>query len=649
VAKDTQPVDPAAPLGDRGSMAFAGTSVTRGHATGVVAATGDATELGLVAELAASAKAPPTPFARRLGQLTRVMVVLGVLITVLLTAAMLLRGSNLQDAFLVGVAVAVAAVPEGLSATVTVALALGAAAMARRGAIVRRLPAVETLGSTTVIASDKTGTLTENRLRLARVWPAPGRDEETVLATALLASTADVVESEEAGPRIVGDPVDGAVVLAARERGLARGDVEPGPVLRELPFDPETRRAVLVYAEGDGARLVAKGAPEVIAARSAADGASLASLESRAEEWAREGLRVLAVADRRLDWDALRGDGDLDRDLRPLGLVALQDPLRPSAAASVRAGLDAGVDVRILTGDHPATAEAIGAELGLAPDAVFARVSPARKLELVRDLQEAGETVAVTGDGVNDAPALRQADVGVAMGLSGTEAAREAADLVLTDDDFSTIVAAIREGRRVGDNIRTFVAFLLSANLGEVLLFAVAIPAGLGAPLTVVQVLAINLLTDGLPAVALSRDPAAPGVMARGPSRGDRLFSSRYVAALVGIGALVGLVSLAAFLVGRGDGDGVALTMAFVTLAVAELVLVFSLRAGPRPAWRAPRNLLLEGAVALSALAVGLLVYVPALHDPVGTVSLGAANLGVALAVAVLPAAVVEAAKPFVR
>jgi Ca2+-transporting ATPase len=280
---------------------------------------------------------------------------------------------------------------------------------------------------------------------------------------------------------------------------------------------------------------------------------------------------------------------------------------------------------------------------------VFARVSPARKLELVQGLQDAGETVAVTGDGVNDAPALRQADVGVAMGLSGTEAAREAADLVLTDDDFSTIVAAVREGRRVGDNIRTFVAFLLSANLGEVLLFAAAIPAGLGAPLTVVQVLAINLLTDGLPAVALSRDPAAPDVLARGPTRGRRLFTSRMVVALAGIGLLVGAVSLVAFLLGRGDGDAVGRTMAFVTLAVAELVLVFSLRSGTRPAWRAARNPLLEGAVALSAAAVVLLVYLPFLHEPVGTVSLGGPALAAAFALALVPAAVVELAKPLLR
>jgi P-type Ca2+ transporter type 2C len=644
--KASDPVSSSAPLAERTSMAFAGTAVTRGRATAVVTATGDATELGRVAQLTAAAKPPATPFQRRLGQLTRVMVVLGATITLALTGAMLLRGSDLQEAFLVGVAVAVAAVPEGLAATMTVALALGAGAMARRGAIVRRLRAVETLGSTTVIASDKTGTLTENSLRLTRVWPAPGQDESSVLAAAILASTAEVIEDETEEFRVVGDPVDGAFVLAGLERGIMRNELQPGPLLGEVPFDPERRRAAVVYQEGEGARLVAKGAPEAIIECAAAPVDLLAAIEARAEEWAREGLRVLAVADRTLDRPTL-DEQELDRDVRPLGLVALHDPLRASAADSVRAGVEAGIEVRILTGDHPATAEAIGRELNLSPQAVFARVSPVDKLELVRGLQEAGETVAVTGDGVNDAPALRQADVGIAMGRSGTEAAREAADIVLTDDDFSTIVAAIREGRRVGDNIRKFVAFLLSANLGEVLLFAVAIPAGLGAPLTVVQVLAVNLLTDGLPAVALSRDPESPDAMARGPLRGDRLFVPSLWAALLGIGMLVGLAATLAFLAGRAGADGSEQTMAFVTLAVAELILVFSIRAVARSPWRVSRNRYLESAVLASILVLAAAVYVPLLHKPLGTVSLGPFELATALALAVLPAAFLELAKAF--
>jgi Ca2+-transporting ATPase len=303
----------------------------------------------------------------------------------------------------------------------------------------------------------------------------------------------------------------------------------------------------------------------------------------------------------------------------------------------------------MVTGDHPLTAQAIGRALDLPEEAIHARFTPAEKLGLVKSLQAAGEVVAVTGDGVNDAPALRRADVGVAMGRAGTEVAREAADLVLTDDDFATIVAAIREGRAIADNIRKFVAFLLSANLGEVALFAVAIPAGLGVPMTVVQVLLVNVLTDGLPAVALTRDPAAPDTMRRAPERGDRLFPSRAWGALAALGTLVGLAALAAFLVGRSVGDDEARTMAFATVAFAELALVFSVRSPVLPAWEAPRNLYLIGSVVLSAAVVSVAVYVPALNEPLGTVPLDVAELGLVVALAVVPFLGAEVGKALFR
>jgi Ca2+-transporting ATPase len=295
------------------------------------------------------------------------------------------------------------------------------------------------------------------------------------------------------------------------------------------------------------------------------------------------------------------------------------------------------------------TARAIGRALDLPEEAVHARITPAEKLRIVEREQAKGEVVAVTGDGVNDAPALRRADVGVAMGRSGTEAAREAADIVLTDDDFATIVAAIREGRAIADNIRKFVAFLLSANLGEVALFAVAIPAGLGVPMTVVQVLLINVLTDGLPAVALARDPASPFTMRRPPDRSGRLFPPAAWGALALIGGLVGLAALGAFLLGRSDGHGEATTMAFVTVALAELALVFSVRSPIRPAWAAARNLYLVAAVALSAAVVALALYLPPLREPLETVPLAASELGVAALLALVPFACVEAGKAFFR
>jgi Ca2+-transporting ATPase len=636
-----------APLADRSSMVHAGTGVTRGRGRAVVTATGQATELGHIAGLTERAKPPATPLQRRVRALANVMVAFGIAVTLALGGAMLARDASFEEAFLVGVSVAVAAVPEGLAATVTIALALGARAMAERGAIVRRLTAVETLGSATVVASDKTGTLTENRLRLAAAHPVANRSERELLAAAALASTARLVE-QEGELRIAGDPVDGALVLAAHERGLTNAVLfGERRLVREVPFDAERKRMTLVYEEPEGPRAYVKGAPEVVVERSGARADSHV-LEKLAGEWAAEGLRVLAVAERALA-DSANDDEALERDLRLVGLVALHDPLRATAHAAITEAGAAGMRVEMLTGDHPVTARALGRALDLPEQAIHAKITPAEKLRLVERLQGEGEVVAVTGDGVNDAPALRRANVGVAMGQSGTEAAREAADLVLTDDDFATIVAAIREGRAIGDNIRKFVAFLLSANLGEVALFAVAIPAGLGAPMTVVQVLLINVLTDGLPAVALTRDPPSPLTMRRPPDRSGHLFPPKAWAALAVIGALVGFAALAAFLVGRTDGTLEAQTMAFATIALAELALVFSVRSPIRPAREAPRNLYLAAAVAVSAALVGVAVYLPALNDPLGTVPLSAPQLGLAALLALVPFACVEAGKAVFR
>jgi Ca2+-transporting ATPase len=645
VAKSVEAVPVAARLAERTSMTYAGSSVTRGRGQGIVTATGSATELGEIAGLTQQAKQPPTPLQRRVGALTRVMVAFGVIVTVVLAGAMLARGSSLEDAFLVGVSVAVAAVPEGLAATVTIALALGAREMALRGAVVRRLTAVETLGSATVIASDKTGTLTENRLRVAAVLPATGRDTQELLAAAALASTARLIR-EQNGVRPVGDPVDAAIVLAAHERGVT-GVAGQRPV-GELPFDPVRKRMALVYDEGVERRLYVKGAPEVVLERSTMALDEAASIEATAEEWASKGLKVLAVAERELP-DIPLDDDALERQLGVVGLVALEDPLRDTAHQAVDEARTAGLRVEMMTGDHPLTAEAIGVELGLPRSAVHARVTPAEKLRLVESLQGRREVVAVTGDGVNDAPALRMADVGVAMGRAGTEVARESADLVITDDDFATIVAAIRAGRVIADNIRKFVAFLLSANLGEVALFAVTIPAGLGVPMTVVQVLLVNVLTDGLPAIALTRDPAAEDTMRRPPERGDRLFPPRAWGALAVIGILVGLAALLAFLVGRTDGDEEARAMAYATVAFAELALVFSLRSPVSAAWHAPRNPYLAGSVVLSAAIVLATLYLPVLNGPLGTVALGLPELAVVAALALVPFACVELGKAMLR
>ena len=630
VAKSVDPVRDSTPLAERACMLYAGTGITRGHARGIVCATGPATEFGQIGLLAAGAP-PPTPLAVRLGLLARRMVVAGVCVTLALAGIMLLRGEPLREAFLTGVAVAVAAVPEGLSATVTIALALGAAAMARRGAILRRLSAIETLGETTVICTDKTGTLTQNRIEVAELVPAPGFDERSLLQAAARASAARRVDGE-----ILGDPVEAALV-----RALGADREAGGSLVHELPFDSERKRMTRVWDESGGRRAYTKGAPEVVAAH--ADGSTEALLRAAAER-AERGLRVLAVATRRLDAEA-----DLDERIEEgatlVGIVALHDPLRPTSAAAVQAAREAGIEVRMVTGDHPATARTIGRELGLGDDEIFARATPRDKLELVERLQGEGHVVAVTGDGVNDAPALRRADVGVAMGRSGTEAAREASALVLTDDDFATIVAAVAEGRRIGDNIRKFVAFLLSGNFGEVIAFAVAITAGLGAPLAVVQVLIVNLVTDGLPAIALARDPAAPSAMRLPPRTSDEVIGRRLWSLLLVIGPVVGAVTLASFAIGEALGGGISQTMAFTTLALSELALALAFRSPVDPAWRLPPNRWLLWSILLSVAVVATAVYLPAAHDPLSTVALAGPEAFIAITLAAIPAMILEASK----
>ncbi|HET9114464.1 MAG TPA: cation-transporting P-type ATPase [Gaiellaceae bacterium] len=635
VGKHPLAVAAETPLAERTPMVYAGSAVTRGHAHALVCATGQATELGGIERLTAAARPPTTPLERRLSRLARQMVVLGVVLTVTLAGLLLVRGEPAHEAFLLGVAVAVAAVPEGLAAIVTAALALGGRAMATRGAIVRRLEAIETLGETTVVCSDKTGTLTQNRIHVAALKPARGFDERELLVAAALASSA-----RETAAGFSGDPIEVALLQAAASRGVSLSRLlAERDLLHEIPFDAYRKRMTTVYAEGERHRVFSKGAPEMIAA--ARD--DPATLEAAAA-WAGEGLRVLAIA---AGFTSLETafDETVEEELELVGIVALHDPLRPTAKEAVAAARAAGLDVRMLTGDHPATARTIGLELGLDEQAVVARATPAEKLALVSELQEAGEIVAVTGDGVNDAPALRKADVGVAMGLGGTEAAREAAGVVLTDDDFATIVAAVAEGRRIGDNIRKFVAFLLSANLGEVVLFAVAVAAGLDPPLAVIQVLLINLMTDGLPALALARDPASELTMQTPPRRGDYLFDRRTWSALAFIGLLVGAASTAAYLAGTHYGGDSAQTMAFTTLALSELVLVFSIRSPTLAAWRLPSNKWLDASVLASVGFLAGAIYLPLAHEPFATVSLPLAPALTAVALATVPSLVVETTK----
>jgi calcium-translocating P-type ATPase len=523
VAKQPAPVAGDAAVADRVSIAHGGTLVTSGVGTAVVVSTGEHTELGRISELMRRTEGVQTPLTRGLAGVARTLTALICVVAAALLAIALARGYPLVDAVLAAVALAVAAIPEGLPAIVTIALAIGVQRMAHRRAVVRRLPAVETLGSTTVICTDKTGTLTQNRMTVAELWG----DEEPLLRAAILCSDG-------------GAPTEVALLEAAERAGLdVAAERERSPRLDAIPFDSDRKLMATLHTDR---AVFLKGAPEVVLERCAPRDGADAAIEALAAS----GMRVLAVAERRLPGDRSElTEDDLDGGFTLLGLAALVDPPREPALTAVRACREAGVEVKMITGDHVSTARAIAERFGLAGAAftgreldrlddaaleraaldgtVFARVAPEHKLRLVRALQAHGEVVAMTGDGVNDAPALKQADIGVAMGASGTAAAREAADVVLTDDDFASIEAAVEEGRHVFDNVQKAIAFVLPTNLGEALIVLLAVlffPLEGGVPHLPVeptQILWVNLIATVTLALPLAVEALEPGLMTRAP------------------------------------------------------------------------------------------------------------------------------------
>jgi P-type Ca2+ transporter type 2C len=641
------PAAPGAPLADRGTMGYTGTTVTRGAGTLLVTATGPAGEIAGIARVAEGASEQRTPLQLHLDRLASTLMKGSLAIAAALAVLVWIHGESVGDSLLVGVALAVAAIPEGLPAVVTVALAVGMRKLADEGAVVRRLPAVETLGSTTTICTDKTGTLTENRMAVAEVAGVDGHDAADVLAAALVCS------------ELAADPGERAIALAARERGVGRdAALGEGRVVDVIGFDAARKRMSAVVDGRQGRRSYVKGAPEVV-------GGLLArpepELDDLAAEWAAGGLRVLLVAGRELG-----PADDPESQLEPIGLIAMADPPRASVPAAVATAAAAGVRTVMITGDHPVTASAIARACGIGSrvltgaqldglDAaqlaarvgrtdVFARVAPEHKQRIVDALRADGEIVAMTGDGINDIPGLASADIGVAMGRGGTDAAAQAADMVLTDDDYGTIVAAIRVGRAVYDDILRFTQFLVAGNLGEVLVFAVAIVLGYPAPLAVLQILLVNLLTDGMPAVALGFDPPEPGVMRR-PPRPPRQSLLRPLLPDLALGGLAtGAAVLASFLIGHAAGADAGRTMAFTTLVFGRLAYVFAVR-GSGWASQAGSNRLLAAAVlASAAIATAVLVVAP-LADAFSAVALSPAQVAAALGLALVPFACAEAAK----
>ena len=672
------------PLGDRGNMAWKGTLVANGRGTGLVVATGSATELGRIARLLEGAEEVKTPLQKRLARFGARLAwaVLG--ICAIVFVAGLARGEPPVLMFLTAVSLAVAAIPEALPAVVAISLALGASKMVKQNALIRRLPAVETLGSITFICSDKTGTLTQNRMHAEVFW-TEGEDLRVEPWPSLLRALALANDAAPgADGRIAGDPTEVALLDAARLRGVDLDTLKSrSPRHGEFPFDSGRKRMATVHALDEGFLVCVKGAPEAILERcpwrlTARGPAPFYAEEAlaQAERLAARGLRVLAFAERRLD--TLPSDiEEAEGDLTFLGLVGLMDPPREEAAQAVAECLAAGIVPVMITGDHPATARAIaerlgildrggrvvsGIELAALSDAdfaaqvkeirVYARVDPEQKIRIVRALQAAGEFAAMTGDGVNDAPALKAADIGVAMGQGGTDVAREAAHMVLLDDNFASIVHAVREGRRIFDNVRKFIKYTMTSNSGEIWVIFLAPFLGLPIPLLPIHILWINLVTDGLPGLALAAERGERNLMQRPPRRPDEsIFAHGMWQHMVWVGLTMGAVCLVLQAWSIGHSGAHWQTMVFTVLCLSQLGHALAIRSERDSTFRLGfwSNPILMATVLFTLGLQLATIYVPAANDIFKTEPLDLDELLLCLAASTLVFFAVETEKWCVR
>lgn len=716
--KSADPVAPDTPLGDRSSMAYSGTLVVSGQGVGVVAATGLNTEIGRITRLISGIQTVSTPLIRKINGFSFRLAVVILLIAVATFAfGVLLRGYALTDMFLMVVALVASAIPEGLPAIMTIILALGVQRMARHRAIIRRLPAVETLGSVTVICSDKTGTLTRNEMTVQLLVTAAGGYQATGVGYAPQgrieptsgASQADpsrapdllaalqagmlcndsTLERRDDGWHIVGDPTEGALLVLGAKAGLQLPELAAQwPRLDSIPFESENRYMATHHRDADGREwILVKGAPERVLSmcRWQSEEGTLSDLDvdywrRMANDIAARGLRLLALARKvAAPRSGLLSAEDMEDGFVMLALAGIIDPPRSEAVAAVAQCHGAGIRVKMITGDHADTARAIGAQLGIGvgkpavtgaeiavlDDAglqrvvtevdIFARASPEHKLRLVQALQHNGNIVAMTGDGVNDAPALKRADVGVAMGLKGTDAAREASDMTLADDNFATIAAAVREGRAVYDNLRKFILFMLPTNGGEALVVIAALLLGFTLPLTAAQVLWINMVTAGALGIALAFEPPERNIMARPPRPPQEpLFTRFFVWRLIFVSLLMAAAALALFLYKLESGAGieVARTMVVNTIVLCEVVYLMNsrrLREGVLNREGMVGNPYVPLTMAVCLALQLAYVYWPPLHGIFGSAALTAGEWMLTLVAALVLFFSVEAEKFFVR
>ena len=697
------------PVGDRRNIVYAGTAVTYGRGSAVVVETGMRTEFGTIASLLQSVESRRTPLQENLDRVGNLLARAALVVVILIVVLGLMRGQSFWEMLIFGIALAVAVVPEALPAVVTISLALGAQRMVKRHALVRRLSAVETLGSVSVIASDKTGTLTRGEMTVRRIH-AGGRSVEVsgsgyepvgefteagsritvptpvieLLRAASLASDAKLTQDGTSGRWATkGDPTELALVVAAEKAGAHRQALDAGvPRIAEIPFTSETKRMTTLHRGADGVVACSKGAPEVVLGSCTRvlgpDGprplgpGDRECVVAAAHEMAGQALRVLGVA--------MKPDATLEeaeQGMTFLGLVGMSDPPRPEAGRAIETCERAGIKPVLITGDHALTAEAVARELGILKrgrtvtgaelDAmsdeelsrevegieVYARVSPAHKLRVVSAWQGKGHYVAMTGDGVNDAPALKKADIGVAMGLTGTDVTKDAAAMTLTDDNFASIVAAVEEGRGVFSNIKKYLMYLLSSNVGEIGLMAGASLLGMPLPLTAVQILYVNLATDGLPALALAFDPRERDLMNRRPRDPRVGIFTRPVLTLTLLGGAWSMlinIGLFAWALGSGRTAAEAVTMTFVSLVLIQFFKAFNFRSDRLSVLIRPfANKWLNLAIAWELVALALVIYVPMLNGPFATFPLPLLDWIIVATAAATVSPVLEIAKWLIR
>lgn len=678
-------------IGDMSNMAFMGTMVTRGSGKGIVIGTGMNTAMGQIADMLQSTETMQTPLQRRLEQLGKILIAVALLLTLLVVVVGVFQGHDLYTMFLSGVSLAVAAIPEGLPAIVTIALSLGVQRMIRKNAIVRKLPAVETLGCASVICSDKTGTMTQNKMSVTHLWangetwtvtgqgyeplgkfrkrnldinPLEDDHFKKLLAYGMICNHARLIK-DEGNYRIDGDPTEGALLVSAMKAGLNRDLLlQDYRIVQEFPFDSTRKMMTVIVENKNGEKFaITKGAPDILIQLSESilvNGKKQfinkdwqMNIQTAVDTLAGQALRTIAIAYKQLSRNTVfLSEAEVEKGLTFIGLQGMIDPPRPEVKDAISQCKEAGIKTVMITGDHVTTAKAIGKQLGLLQGnslvldgatlnkmsvdeledvvedvSVFARVSPEHKLKIVKALQNKGHIVAMTGDGVNDAPAIKAADIGIAMGITGTDVAKESSALVLLDDNFATIKAAIQEGRNIYENIRKFIRYLLASNVGEILVMLFAMLLALPLPLVPIQILWVNLVTDGLPAMALGLDQPEGDVMKRKPrDPREGVFARGLGWKIISRGILIGLATLIAFVVvynSQPNDLAYAQTVAFATLVLAQLIHVFDCRSEHSIFSRNPfENMYLVWAVISSVILMLIVIYYPPLQPVFHTVSI---------------------------